>query len=752
MNKSICLLLFASTLLQPLASGAQEGTAEIQPQHLVSTDRANFGEIYNFDIAIHAAVERLGGRKGTLNGFELALRIDFLGLLGSNGAVPAMSARADEQDLPVWVSRAPVDAAYEAVLDENRKKIHINGIPLVQFRGNLAFGNLFINSSMPMHEADSLGLGRFAFKPYLPGTYKLLITLYKKGKPKEVVATIERRVTFVCADYSADIELETDRLMQSVTTNIPLVDALFYAGGAQPAFADTETDRIFRALLAGRLATAEPAPARIELIGFNDPLGAPAIGPEASTRTTRQRIAHAANFIKSILPAGIHIEEATSFSPESNPALYRRFIRTDTSGGPKLRQFKAQENRVVIVRTEPDDLLMHPLSIKQAAHHDSLRLRIRLYELGKSVLAQRLLRGRLTVFARPAQSDQPVISRSLTETELQQLEQDQLSLALPLDDLTESGEYVLKASLETYCCGKAILYRDFRLEKEEQQLLEIFALSPFDDASFIYPADTLRLQAFAQNLLDALRQRKAMTEAGFLPLLKIYVTGHTDVIELSRNHNLRLSFMRAENTRRLLLRSLARAASASEMYILPDPSIPETLIEGTFIYLSQAMRGEIESGDFTGNEQMRTFYRELLRNPAVMEGEIADLLASYYDQAKSISQEVIRPMNRNLLRSRVDPDGIRALSRVRLYRKGEPVGVIDLFAAGFDAAFPFYLPLDRRNEVIQRIFRAGGWQGELPAALVGDDASPAGRLINRRVEASVSWAAIREESLTELVR
>ena len=89
------------------------------------------------------------------------------------------------------------------------------------------------------------------------------------------------------------------------------------------------------------------------------------------------------------------------------------------------------------------------------------------------------------------------------------------------------------------------------------------------------------------------------------------------------------------------------------------------------------------------------------------------------------------------------------MTQIALYRDGEKIGHIELITAGFDAAYPFYSKLNRNNGEIRKLFYVGGWQGDLPSAIEGNNKSPSGRVINRRVEISLGWETAKTNTLTE---
>jgi outer membrane protein OmpA-like peptidoglycan-associated protein len=754
-----------------------------------------FGKVFNFPLGVQCHREVIGQERTELNGFDLEVKIAFLGPEKMSLAdAKAQMVRKGSYSNATWFrahtknqikylkyneSQAKYDTLQHDAWQKERERIQIAGRPLEKFGPKDQLGNFTIRSEVKMQVNDVIRLGNFDFQPENPGFYRIDLRLSSES----ALADSEKLcVYFECPDYRPVLSMAGPdtiylRDIGYEYTHTPIVNTVFFENSEQPRFMDNPTDRIFRSLLFGRAVVGLSCPAsKIDLHAFPDPLfikNDPRTTLEATLERSRQRAEYveqrlrrlSTDFINGIrcgaqTPSNTLWGSKTKIEPsqcglsfnilkeDKNAELTRLYIKEEDSidEGAKYRQ----ENRVVAltVADEIQERLFEPLAIKPNEVADYVQLKLEVANKDGR-MPKCLNTGRILVRS-IARHDSAI--QELTAEEKEKLQEGAITVFLdsePLKAFTSMpGDYEARASLTSACDATTLNSEWVRFHVKAKSVLldEIFALSPFDTISFIYSYDNKRIQKITEELFQKIAARIREGDDGMPVEALVLVSGHTDVLSQHRGsfYNLGLSFERAHLAEQKLLKEIERLA-AQKGFSLNGASSSDTAY-----YVSTPMRDKMLSPLYA-KPRTQKFFAKLLSKPYTKPFKTG-LAKDYYEiikreKLRHFTTEPRRPFDPLLPYSvgaimarvrEIDDNVVCGLITIPM-RHGRRQVRIDVFTAGFGATIPFYRRFRMaEDDELKTIFCAGGMApNDITNAIFADDDHPSGRVMNRRVEVSL---------------
>jgi outer membrane protein OmpA-like peptidoglycan-associated protein len=760
-----------------------------------------FGQAHDFSLGVQCIVEREGHDPGELDGFDLKVDGSFLGPEKPDIAALKSMAPAELYADEAWFRyHAKNQIRYlrfsgkpskfdtlkgESWLQE-RERIQIGGRFLQKLGPNEALGNFVIRSSAKMKRHDVIDLGKFAFQPSHPGMYQIDLRLYRSGgaalpepQAERDSVLIERQklcVYFECPDYEPILSLagaDTIQLrnVEYPYIHTPIVNGFFFENTSAPQLTQNATDQLFRALLYGRVITGFPCNTdSIALLVLPDPLYAAdqklgknyaptlALSWNRATHVKQMLASLAADYFDSPLcespVAGNGLRHShercqpkLKLQRQVSETTVRKLIKAKDSDD-EAKKYR-QENRVVALQPAQKDeyRLFEPLTIRQneAPEYVQLRLHVKNHD---RVMDSCLDSGKVVV--RDLANDSSKVQK-LTEAQLVALRSEEITLSLDqLKQFTaKPGRYEARVALYSKC-DSTVRYSqpvEFYIKPQARLLDEIFALSPFDSATFSYDYDVKkRLPAMVETLFQKIIA--AASDAGEdAPIqAQVLISGHTDVLSEHRGafYNLGLSFMRAQMAKQKLQERIFNTARARGF--TPGRERAAAFDTATVCFVSKSMRSKMGSPLYA-QTITQNFFKSLralpVKPPELKENYQTikdDKLRHFRDtEAPQTSTLPSRPYHWAVVNAQIDTiekNVVCAATTIPM-RYGKKRISISLITAGFGAAVPFYRKFVI-TDTLKAIFCAGGMApNDFPNAIFADDKYPSGRVMNRRIEVSL---------------
>ncbi len=780
------VLLFSLLQLGAAQLCAQPCVLPITPNEALLEQK--FGVAYKLPIGVKSVEIKSGPKKTELEGFYLTVTASYLGApypnnLAEAHALPALAPQPREN----WFRRNIHDELQYLVFPQlrgdcqpdpalwqnQRSQVQIQWGQTKKLLHELsdaeAFGDFSILSTAKMKQDDIISMSSFFLKPTQPGLYRIVLALYRVHQQQPMLDALQetRRVYvyFSCPDYQPQLMVQGEGTIQlqesKYNIHLPIVNNVFFEEDEPARFAANRTDSLFRAMLFGRAVERLACDARepLQLLLFPDPLAhAKYYDPERSLAISRSRAEHlqfALDGLTHAFHAGQKCGAGSSGARRScalqfvraedrSGELYEAYIKHDESRREPVK-FR-EENRVVPLETRnafDDSLLFAPLVIKPKEYPRHVEVTLNIGNRD-ALAAQCLEAGWVTVTSVKRGQVSPPLH--LTPPQLQALRED--SLAFRLDTLesffSESGEYAAQLSLrssftETVLNSKSVA---FRVKAQAILLDEIFALSPYDNATFKYQYDSRRIPQIIHLLLNKADSMLAQNSASDTIVAQVLISGHTDTLAEHKGpyYNLGLSFRRAQAARDSLLFHLRFLAPKQEFILEAGPHPEES-------YVSDDMQQRMRSLPHA-KEATQAFFQSLQIAP-----RRSTNLAQRYDFLKFDRLRHFRLPPE--VEPRIPPalDSLKVARRIdevakdvaqsyllAVLRKGKKRLMVHFVAAGFGDKIPFYRRMHITPEY-QRMLCAGGYARPVPLdqidEIYANDSHPAGRVMNRRIEVSL---------------
>jgi len=785
--------VFFALLVSAIKLGAQPCVIPITPDDIFVEQK--FGTAYNLPIGVQSVEIKSGPEQTELEGFYLTVEAFALGVeyprdvAHAKGYPPItpqprenwfrrnteerlqylVFGNIDCQSAPdLWQSkRSKVKITWE----EKEKLLH-------ELEGEETFGSFSILSSAAMNKNDILSLRSFFLQPSRPGHFRIEMNLYALNRKQQPLPKPEQtrqvHVYFSCPDYQPALSfLGGDTIqLQEVKYNIhlPIVNNVFFEEGEAPRFTANSTDSLFRAMLFGRAVERLACAAHdsLRLLILPDPLyatdrwGYYKIKPtlmlsEARARFLQQELEGLAHAFYGgqkcgALSNGSAVNTCLlkfRYEEHRDGPLFEAYIKPHKSA-KEPKKFR-EENRVVPIETRnshDEALLFAPLSIKPKEY--PRHVQVKLWAANTSpemeLMPQCLDAGWITVHSiARGDSSQPL---SLNDEQLKRLRTD--SVTVVLDELekffSQPGLYVAQFALRSFCSETTVYSeRDTFYVKGQAILLdEIFALSPYDNATFKYDYDARRVPEIINELFDeaeAMSKQQAIAEE---PIeAQLYISGHTDTLAEHKGpyYNLGLSFRRAQAARDSLLSHFLRIGRERKFLPLEaQKSFEECYVSSD---MQQKMRSLPHAKPVT-----QAFFKSL--NSSAKRSES---LQKFYQLLKDDRMRHFRlpPETQNLAPPSLDSLGVaqeivgvendiaQSLLQATL-QKGPTRLRVHFIAAGLGDKIPFYRRTQMTTE-FNRLLCAGDYEDFQPKQVIyeiyANDQHPAGRVMNRRIEVSL---------------
>ncbi|MDZ7266995.1 MAG: hypothetical protein ONB48_05515 [candidate division KSB1 bacterium] len=594
---------------------------------------------------------------------------------------------------------------------------------------------LELYSEIAMGRNDLLRLGIFHFQPDRPGVYALHFTL-QRGQT--VTFSTVRRIEFFCPEPAPQLTLLHAVSIDTARANyrhLPLVASTFFeADSDRPNQNDTDRSlhSLFLGMVAQRLARQ---PLQGDFLVLEDPLLPADRATQLRRATSRAqfllswiersaRTLQKANACAGGQEAGAGGETASAFGlglREASAAEQEIYLkRAPSEVSP---QWFAEENRVVPLVFAPaaQQLVFAPVRLAHDFSADCATFR--LSQLDTLLLGACLQGAELVVTDVAGHT----LTQRLSPAELRELCRPQKILALRSPAwwrFLKPGKYTASLRLNTACETGLATSNAITFDVPAPRA-EIFTFSPYDRVELCYDIDRERVTAIGAEIVQSVREHLTLPTSRTL----VFITGHSDSLGEHRRdgrgsqYNLDLSFRRARHLAALLQTALAEQARRAglELRIINEhlpgngPSRPPQL--------AAHARPVVQAG----TNGRHPGYRELI---------IAEKLRAFDEMPVTPRVPARREIENRIaaIRDRLPMETVHLQLSDRDHSRD-----LAIVIAGFGVTVPFHRRLEEAPEVVEAFCVMGYKPQDIPRAIFGDDAHPAGRFLNRRAELHVIW-------------